>query len=185
MPLIPDLPPDNFEPLNDSNQPKSLHPKEIVVSLKEQCLLVVFTVVLSLVAGCANLRTGCRITVANASDRHIQAAMVKDKAGVSYAFSAINPHVTASYQRVSTEIMGPLIVTLTSTNGISHNTTVPTPGPIPPAFQGRVLLQIEEDRKVRLFILSDRGNSGSADLPWAVPPSWQVAPGIPGFTGEE
>ena len=141
--------------------------------------------VLSLLTGCANFQTDCRITVANASDRHLQSALIKDNAGASYAFPAINPHATALYHPVTTEVTGPLTITLTSTNGISHNTTLPIPGAIPPTFRGRILLQVEKDRNVRFFLLPDRGNDNSSDLPWAIPPAWQVAPGIPGFSGED
>ena len=74
---------------------------------------------------------------------------------------------------------------ITRGDGSTNSLTASLERLLPQTFTGRVLFQIEDDAKVRAFVLPGLDAGRAGEMPWAVPPNWQGTTSIPGIsTGE-
>jgi len=138
-----------------------------------------------LLAGCVTPHARCVFSVANASDAALSSVLLRDETGTAYAFATIRPHSTGPFVPARANMGGPLHLEVTTENGVTLTNTIHLDSPILRTFNGQVVFQIEDSTHVRVFIQPARDKSRDGDLPWAMPPSWQGVPSIPGLSGRE
>ena len=138
-----------------------------------------------LLAGCIKLQGRCRLFVWNGSDESVSSVVVRGTNNTNYVFMDIQPNNSSALSKAKADIGPKVRLEVKTEGGTKFEQTVDLGRPIPKAFRGRILFQIEKDNTVKVFVLPKRKDSGDGELPWAVPPVWQGVPGIPGLSGRD
>jgi len=138
-----------------------------------------------LLAGCVTHHARCVFSVANASDTVLSSVLLRDEAGAAYTFATLKPHSLGPFVHTRADMGGPLTLEATTENGVTVTNTVHLDSPILRTFNGQIVFQIESNTHVRVFVQPAHDNSSNGELPWAIPPSWQGNPSIPGLSGRE
>lgn len=138
-----------------------------------------------LLAGCLSARGRCRVAVANAGDQEIASVVVRDDTGNTYAFTSLAPDAIGQQMRLQSDMSARVMLEITGPDGVSSSKVVRLDRAIPHTFDGRILFQIGSENRVRTFVMPRDRAADQGVMPWAVPPTWQGVPGIPGLTGQE
>lgn len=137
----------------------------------------------AVLSGCITSQR-CQVTVANWSDDRIRSAVVIDTNGNSYAFANIESQVQASKRPVIAMLGKGIEVRIVSEHGTNVTRMLDLDPPVSPAYNGYLLIQIENDALVRTFFMPPEEGWGG-DMPWNVPPAWQGVLNIPGMPGQQ
>ncbi len=148
-------------------------------------LTLLVILVCHLLVGCATHRAGCSVSVANTTGATLSSVLVRDEAGTTYSFTDLKPHSVGPYTPAVTDMVGIVTLEVTAKEGVSFTNAVHMGKPVPRTFDGRVLFQVEANARVRLFVMPRADKPDGGVLPWAVPPSWEGSPTIPGLSAGE
>ena len=141
--------------------------------------------VCNLLGGCLSPQARCRVTVANESDVALSSVLVRDEAGTTYAFTGIKPHSVGPYIWTRADMSAGVTLEVIREDGVSVTNAVRLGAPVSRGFDGRVMFEVEANSRVKAFILPAPDKEREGVLPWAVQPSWQGVPSLPGLSGQE
>ncbi len=148
-----------------------------------RCLALAMIASLGWHGGCAMPGRQARITVGNPSAHPIRNVRVADEETVLFEAERIDARSPARAAPLSHAVGDSVTVTWTTHQGETVQQTVAAPGPLTPQFRGRVVIEIDPDQEVRLFVMPYNRET-STDIPWGRPASWEGSPAIPGLTRE-
>lgn len=148
-------------------------------------LLALFGLAAFLVAGCADTRPLCLVSVSNVTPTPVHALTVFAPQEHTLRFENVAPNSTGAAQLAPAGMHEKTRLMLSPTKGRDITMTVVLPTLVPPTFRGRVIFQIEEQNQVRGFVLPEIKGDEEGEIPWDNPPTWTAAPTIPGMSGEE